>query len=74
MWTHRNGFKHGPDGQDATKLRERLTHEIENEYETGTTTLLICDYHWLSKPIEATLKLDPATQQQRLQSIAIARD
>ena len=74
MWTHRNGYKHGPNGPDATELRERLTHKIEHDYETGTTTLLPRDHHWLSKPIDATLNLDTATQQQWLQSIAIARD
>ena len=74
MWTHRNGFKHGPEGPDATELRDRLIHEIENEYKTGTTNPTHPRPPLALQTIEATLKLDPATQQQWLHSIAIARD
>ena len=74
MWTHRNGFKHGPTRPDATSLHERITHDIENEYSLGTSTLLPRNHHWLSKPIHITKRLNIATQQQWLQSITIARE
>ena len=74
MWTHQNGFKHGSTGPNQQQLKERLPEEIEEEYDQGTDDLLPRYYHWLEKPLDDMLKLNPATQQQWLSSLANARD
>ena len=70
MWTHRKGFKHRLDGPDQQQLKERLREEKEDEYDQGMTNLPPLDHHWLDKPLANMLKLNPATQQQRLSSVA----
>ena len=74
MWTHRNGFKHGPDGPDHQRLKQELHDDIHDEYNLGTATLLPRNQHWLSKPIDTILSLNIATQQQWLISITNARE
>ena len=74
IWTHQNGYKHGSDGPDQQQLKERLQEEIEDEYNYGLDSLLPRNYHWLDKPLADMLKLNPATQQQWLSSIANARE
>ena len=74
MWTHRNGYKHSPDGPDHQQLLESIREQIQDEYEYGSDDLLPRDKHWLRQPIETILAYDPATQQQWLKSLEYARE
>ena len=74
MWSHRNGYKHSPEGPDHQQLLQSLREQIQDEYEYGSDTLLPRDQHWLQKPIEVILAYNPATQQQWLKSLEYARE
>ena len=74
MWSHRNGFKHSPEGPNHQQLLNSLQEQIHEEYDYGQESLLPRDKHWLQKPIEVILAYDPATQQQWLKSLEYARE
>ena len=74
MWSHRNGFKHGPNGPDQQQLRQELRKQIQHEYSIRQNNLLPCDRHWLQQPIEMILKYDTPIQQQWIQSVAHTRE
>ena len=74
MWSHRNGFKHGPNGPDQQHLRKELQERIEYEYSIGQHNLLPHDRHWLQQPIAAILNYNTSTQQQWIQSVNNARE
>ena len=74
MWTHRNGYKHSPEGPDHQQLLQTLREQIQDEYNAGTDSLLNRDKHWFQKPIKTILAYDPSTQQQWLKSLKYARE
>ena len=74
MWSHQNGFKHGPNGPHPQQLRQELREQIQHEYSIGLNNLLSRDHHWLQQPIETILKYDTSTQKQWIQSVTHARE